>query len=136
MGRRGRRERPGVAIPLTPLIDIVFLLLIYFFLTTNFFSNQGVIVDLPQSGFPGPRKAGEVTLTVERSGRISLEGQAMEPAVLLGILRARLDGVPDTTVVVRADREAAVQQAVLAMDLAKSAGAGRLFLETRRVESE
>jgi biopolymer transport protein ExbD len=44
-----RRERFQVQVPLTSLIDMVFLLLIYFLLTTNFLKEEGIAVKLPQA---------------------------------------------------------------------------------------
>ncbi len=47
-----RRERYAIVAPLTSLIDIVFMLLIYFLLTTNFMVDEGIKIKLPQAGLP------------------------------------------------------------------------------------
>ena len=48
-GRLKKRNRGQVQVPLTSLIDIVFLLLIYFLLTTNFMVDEGIKIKLPQA---------------------------------------------------------------------------------------
>ena len=50
-----RKKRYAVQMPMTPLIDIVFMLLIYFLLTTNFMVDEGIKVKLPQAKAAAPQ---------------------------------------------------------------------------------
>lgn len=130
MRRRKKRRRRGLDIPLTPLIDIVFLLLIYFLLTTNFLVNQGLTVDLPESEQATPQERREITVRVERSGEFLLEGEAVDAPALLGGLKTLLPTLKEAVVVIQADRDVPLKEAVRAMDISKAAGAERLLLAT------
>ncbi len=60
---RRKRSPYGVQLPLASLIDIVFLLLIYFLLTTNFMVDEGIDVKLPQAEASRPRWSGRSPFT-------------------------------------------------------------------------
>ncbi len=126
------KARRQAKIPLTPLIDIVFLLLIYFLLTTNFIVEEEIGIDLPRAEASAPRMQAEITVTVDRHGKIFFEGRETVIDALLPALRQAIDPGADTTVVVKADREVALRSAVQVMDIARAAGAARLSLATER----
>ena len=67
-----QRHRKKVEIPLTPIIDIVFLLLIYFLLTTNFLVEEGITIKLPKAKAAAPQIQKEITVCVDRNGKVKL----------------------------------------------------------------
>ena len=121
-----------VQTPLTSLIDIVFLLLIYFLLTTNFMVDEGIKVKLPQARASAPQVEQTITVYVDKEGRAFLEKQEVPLDLLFTRLREMIGTEKDKLVVVRADRAVILNKAVKVMDLAKAAGAGRLCLATER----
>lgn len=127
-----RRARIGVQVPLTSLIDIVFLLLIYFLLTTNFMVEEGIKVRLPQAKASAPQTEEVITVYVDRQGRAFLGTKEVSMAALFDGLKEMLNGKKDKLVVVRADRAVILNKAVKVMDVAKAAGAGRLCLATEK----
>jgi biopolymer transport protein ExbD len=127
-----RRARMGVQIPLTSLIDIVFLLLIYFLLTTNFMVEEGIKVKLPQAKASAPQTEEVITVYVDRQGRAFLGTREVSMAALFDGLKEMLNGKKDKLVVVRADRAVILNKAVKVMDVAKAAGAGRFCLATEK----
>ncbi len=129
---RRNRSRLTVQAPLTSLIDIVFLLLIYFLLTTNFMVEEGIKVKLPQAQASAPQTEEVLTVYVDTMGRAFLGGREYGQADLFDELKRRIGGQTDRLVVVKADREVMLDKAVRVMDLAKAAGAGRLCLATEK----
>jgi len=129
---RTRRPRYGVQMPLTSLIDIVFLLLVYFLLTTNFMVDEGIDIKLPQAQASKPQTQKEITIYVDTLGQAFLENQAVSLDELAWRLRTMIGGAPDRLVVIKADRLVALDKAVAVMDVAKAAGAGRLCLATEK----
>lgn len=113
---------------LTPLIDIVFLLLVFFLLTTQFIEEDGIGVKLPSSNSVTTRDRDEVAIAITQKGDLFVQGQRLP----LDSLTAKLEEVlgADTTVVVRGDREVALQTLVSVMEKAKEAGAARLVVAT------
>ncbi len=130
--RRRRKEPIKVQIPLTSLIDIVFLLLIYFLLTTNFLVEEGIKIKLPQAKASAPQTEEVITVYVDREGRAYLGTDEVSMPVLFDRLKAMIGTRVDKLVVVRADRAVILNKAVKVMDVAKAAGAGRLCLATEK----
>jgi biopolymer transport protein ExbD len=127
-----RRERIKVQVPLTSLIDIVFLLLIYFLLTTNFMVEEGIKIKLPQAKAAAPQTEEVITVYVDQQGKAFLGTQEVSLAGLFDRLEEMIGGRQDKLVVVRADRAVILNKAVKVMDVAKAAGAGRLCLATEK----
>jgi biopolymer transport protein ExbD len=130
--RRTRKDRIQVQMPLTSLIDIVFLLLIYFLLTTNFLVDEGIKIKLPQANASAPQTEEVITVYVDQEGRAYLENKEISEARLFERLREMIGNKENELVVVRADRAVILNKAVKIMDLAKAAGAGRLCLATEK----
>ena len=118
--------------PLTGLIDIVFLLLIYFLLTTNFMVDEGIKIKLPKANATSPQTQKEITIVVDQKGRAFLENKEVPLNELFAVLKDRLQGKVDGLVVIKADRAIVLNKAVRVMDVAKAAGAGRLVLATEK----
>jgi len=127
-----KREPYQIQAPLTSLIDIVFMLLIYFLLTTNFMVDEGIKVKLPQAKASAPQVQKEITIYVDESGQAYL----MDKPVALDQLFTRLKNMIGSDeirlVVVKSDRRVILNKAVKVMDIAKAAGAGRLCLATEK----
>lgn len=129
---RARRARYGVQFPLASLIDIVFLLLVYFLLTTNFMVDEGIDVKLPQAQAARPQVEQEITVYVDAQGRAFVENREVSLDQLFKRLQEMIGASGDRLVVIRADRSVILNKAVQVMDVAKAAGAGRLVLATEK----
>ncbi len=126
------KKRYAVQMPITPLIDIVFMLLIYFLLTTNFMVDEGIKIKLPQARAAAPQTEETITVTVDSQGRAFLAGEEISLDRLFDRLKEKIGARQDELVVVRADRAVMLNKAVKVMDIAKAAGAGRLCLATEK----
>jgi biopolymer transport protein ExbD len=117
---------------LTSLIDIVFLLLIYFLLTTNFMVDEGINVKLPHAKASAPQTEREITIYVDVEGRAYIGKKEVTLASLFDQLKERIGAQENILVVVRADQGVILNNAVKVMDIAKAAGASRLCLATEK----
>jgi len=130
---RKKKERYRMQAPMTPLIDIVFMLLIYFLLTTNFISESGIDVNLPESSSAAARESQEITVYLDRDNKIYLGKESVALNDLQQRLENRLNAASGSSLVmVKADRSVDLESAVNVMDIARAAGAGRLFLATEK----
>ena len=129
-----RKKRPPyeVKMPLTSLIDIVFLLLVYFLLTTNFLVDEGIKIKLPQAWAAAPQTEETITVYVDHQGQAFLGDEQISLDRLFDRLKEKIGAQQDELVVVRADRSVMLNKAVKVMDIAKAAGAGRLCLATEK----
>ena len=127
-----KKPRYQIQMPLTSLIDIVFLLLVYFLLTTNFLVDEGIKIKLPQAQAAAPQTQQEITIYVDQDGRSYLMNQEVSLDILFKRLKEMIGDQEDRLVVIKADRSVILNKAVKVMDVAKSAGAGRLCLATEK----
>jgi biopolymer transport protein ExbD len=129
---RIKRQRYQVNIPLTSLIDVVFLLLIYFLLTTNFMVDEGIKIKLPQAKASAPQVEKEITIYIDGEGRAFLENRELSLGQLYDRLKEMIGDKKDKLVVIKADRSVILNKAVKVMDVVKASGAARLVLATEK----
>jgi len=127
-----KRPRYEIQAPLTSLIDIVFMLLIYFLLTTNFMVDEGIKIKLPQAKAAAPQVATEITVYVDKEGQAYINEAKIGQDRLFKHLKELIGTERDKLVIIKADRGVVLNKAVKVMDLAKAAGAGRLCLATEK----
>ena len=115
---------------LTPLVDMVFLLLMFFLLTTQFIEEDGIGVRLPTAASAMNTEQKRVTVVLTSAGGVYLKGKPLRTADLAPRLRELIGR--DTTVILKGDREAQLQQAVSVMEQARLAGAARIVVATEQ----
>lgn len=126
-------RRSGQAPNLTPLIDIVFLLLIFFMLISNFVQDEGIAIQLPQAETAVSREDDAAVVVVLGSdGRIHLAGNIIEAQALEGALRRALQGRSKKWVTLRGDRASDLGNAVAILDAARKAGAETVDVVTEK----
>lgn len=136
--RPRRREDPDIN--LTPLIDVVFLLLIFFMVSTTFTRETELKVQLPEAGGePVEQPPQAVEVTVSADGRYFVNGRAVVDRRVQTLRRAiekAAGGRRDVPLVIRADARAQHQAVVRAMDAAGRAGFKHLSIATVRAAEE
>ncbi len=132
------RPRDDVDINLTPLIDVVFLLLIFFMVTTTFIRQSDLKIDLPQaSAEPKPQPEKMLELIIDASGRFYVDGRGVinnRPETLIAALRKALNGRRDLPMTIRADARTPHQSVVTALDSAARIGLSRISIATTKAE--
>ncbi len=129
--RRRQIEEPRV--DLTPMVDVVFLLLIFFMISTTFIETPGLTINLPKSSAQQLKKEQqEVRVYLRADGEIFLEQQEIELSDLIENLRAYGDKAVDTTFLLMADKDVKHGNVVKLMDTAKAAGFIKLAIATEK----
>ena len=130
--RQVRRELP--ALNLTPLIDIVFLLLIFFMVTTSFSRETRLLVSLPEASGSAENAAESIEVLVDREGGYAINGSRLVNAEVDSLVRGlELESGGDVSllVVLVADAEVQHQSVVSAMEAIGRAGFTSLSIATR-----
>lgn len=127
-----RNDQGDTRIDLTPLVDTVFLLLIFFMLSSAFVITPGIKVELPKAAYERVfREKKEIRVSITRKNRIYVDRKRVNLKELEKIFRERAKRAPQTMVIIRADSRALHGKVVEVMDLAKSAGLSKLAIATR-----
>ena len=125
-------RRPEVSINLTPLIDVVFLLLIFFMVSTSFSELTQLVVDLPEAEGTAASGDSTVLLVVDVQGNMTLDGEPVpkDAGGLSAALRQRLNGNTNIPVTLSADAMTPHQYVVTAIDVAAQLNITRLTIAT------
>ena len=129
--RRKRKERQGLGtIDIAPLIDVVFLLLIFFMLTSTFISQPGIEVNLPKAVTSEVLDKESLVITVTSENVIYLERKV----VTLRELESRLSKAysEGKSLLIKADRRASVGRVVEVWDLSRSLGIPKINIATEQ----
>lgn len=116
------------------LTDIVFLLLIFFLLSSTFILQPGIKVRLPKTTATEVSAEKSIVVTITADGTLFLNEEKVSRSLLPTVLRQKLLSVGKPIVVIRADKRITLDQAVEVMDMAKNAGADKFMIATRQKE--
>ena len=121
-----RHSSVASTLSLTPLIDVVFLLLIFFLVTSEFEEEErrlDIVLPSATSATPMISKPREIVVDIDSSGSMYLSGQPTSLMELQRLLRIAVASNPtNQTVVIRADRSTSFQPVVSVMDLCNKSG--------------
>jgi biopolymer transport protein ExbD len=126
-----RRRRKNLEIAITPLIDIVFLLLIFFMLTSRFVAQEGIEVDLPVTERIHTLNAKDVNLIfLKEDGMLFFKGKMFTVEGFKRELALRGDRLLEKPFEIRSDRRTPVQSMVLVLEALRDAGARKVTVGT------
>jgi len=125
------RTRSDVHLDITPIVDTVFNLLIFFALSLNFIITPGMKVNLPESATEEIiREREEIIIVVNKENGIFINNNPVSIDKLFLSLNKSAKRNEDTLVIIQADREVSHGSVVKVMDTAKKAGLRRLAIAT------
>jgi biopolymer transport protein ExbD len=127
--RQKRREDPRI--DLTPMVDAVFLLLIFFMISTTFVDTSGITVKLPQSSSHAVvKKPEDLKVYLSKSGAIFFQKQEVSLAEFRSRLEPYRRKAGETTFLLYADKDTRHGRVVQLMDVAREAGFRKLAIAT------
>lgn len=124
-------RRPDPVVDVTPMIDIVFQLVLFFMVSTTFVTSPGIQVDLPRSSAQTvltEDKDIQVWMTAE--GAVYVDEEPVDAATLRSLFLAGAKRNPNTMVIIKADAGVSHGRVVGVMDQAKAVGLSRLAIAT------
>ncbi|MCY4157658.1 MAG: biopolymer transporter ExbD [Gammaproteobacteria bacterium] len=127
--RQRKRAVEEAEINITPMLDIVFIMLIFFIVTTSFTKELGVDLDRPSNAPVKEQKRSEVIpVRIDANGQVFIEGRLVNVGAIRANIVSALARKPGATVVVIADRNADSGYIVTVVDQARVAGAAKVSL--------
>ncbi len=127
-----RRSGRGVEINMSPLIDMVFLLLIFFVVTTSFVKETGIDVERPTAATAEMKEKANVLIGVTQEGRVFLDRKAIDVRSVRAHMSRVLSENPESSVVVVADRGSQTGVVIQVMDQCRLAGVKNVSLAAAR----
>lgn len=119
--RRGdKRLTPLSLFSQSSLTDIVLLLLIFFLLTSSFVTNFGIKVNIPKAESGSNNEPQYISVSITKDGQFYVEGDLTARGSLAGAIREARNTKPQGTIVIRADKDAKVDDAVRVMNIGKA----------------
>lgn len=114
------RMEPLTLFSQSSLTDIVLLLLIFFLLTSSFVTNFGIKVNIPKAETGAQTESQFITVAVTKDGQFYVDGNITSSGMLASALRKAKENKPQGTLVLRADKDAIIDDAVRVMNIAKA----------------
>ena len=124
-------RRPDPTIDVTPMIDVVFQLVLFFMVSTTFITTPGIEVELPKSSATAVISDTEdLTVLISDDGSVFVNDVPVTIERLTERFAAAAKGDSSTLVIIKADKEVAHGRVVAIMDRAKDVGLSRLAIAT------
>jgi biopolymer transport protein ExbD len=132
--RRKHRPEDEAEINITPMLDIVFIMLIFFIVTTSFIKESGLEVSRPSNTPPKQveQKKGPIVLKIDASGNITLKGRILERKAVEANLEREKAEKPDSPLIVAAHPDADTEALVVVLDGAKAVSIDAVSVATTR----
>ena len=128
-----RKQSEEPRIDLTPMVDVVFLLLIFFMISTTFVESPGISIKLPESSSQTiDREPKEIKVYLSQEGDIYHGEKKISVDDFKGLLAENQADAKETTVLLLADQESRHGKVVILMDLARDAGFTKLAIATEQ----
>ena len=117
-------------INLTPMVDMLFLILLFFLVTSSFIEQPNIKLELPSTKYASTSKLEEQVLTVSQDGKLFFQNKPVERENLIPVLKNAFSKQEDKTLVLKADKRVTYGVIIDIMDAAKGAGLKRIVAPT------
>jgi len=125
---RQDENNKNLEINMTPLIDVVFLLLIFFMVSTTFVYTNSLKVNLPKAKGESVETKKNINIVITKQGVITIDGQQVSKLTFGAKLKELYNKNPNATVIIQADKDSRHGDVVFVMDESKKAGYDRFAI--------
>ncbi|MEX1197202.1 MAG: biopolymer transporter ExbD [Pseudohongiellaceae bacterium] len=129
MKKRSDDEEAG-EIDLTPMLDVVFILLIFFIVTSVFVTEAGIEVNKPQASTAQPRTQDLILIAVSPDGEIWIDGEQIDSRFIRSRFERRLAETPNASVVIQGDENATNEHVMTILRAARDAEIANVSIST------
>jgi len=129
--RKSKRNSRSVFVNVTSFIDVLFVLLLFFMVSTTFVNQPAMSLDLPKAIHSQGTRQPAIIVYIDQNGLIHLNDEPVDDALLDQALRTRLVTSEDKAVVLKADSRVSHGAVVHVLDIIKGAGVQKLTIATQ-----
>ena len=127
-----KNYQDDLAIDLTPLLDVSFIILIFFILTTTFIEEKRLAVEKPKSNSEQTGQNTEIKIGIDKNNSLYFQNKLIDPGSLKEKLKNELQNKPMSSLVIEADKTSELSIFVLVVDTAKSLDIEDITISTDR----
>ena len=130
-----RRHLPPEAdteLDMTPMLDIVFIMLIFFIVTTSFVKESGVTVSTPQAESASQQENANIFIAITADGEVWIDRRPVDPRSVRAIVARLHADNPEGSVIIQSDEEASTRMLVDVMDQVRLAGVEGIAIAAER----
>ncbi|MDA8621032.1 biopolymer transporter ExbD [Psychrosphaera sp.] len=133
MARKQRfRDDEDAAIDMTPMLDIVFIMLIFFIVTTSFVKEAGIDVLKPKASNASNKPSANIFIAIRPNGEVHMDKRQVDVERVAANIERMIAEQPTDTVIIQADKEAKHGVVVKVMDAIKSAGIEKISIAAEK----
>ncbi len=126
-----KEKKRSLVLNVTSLIDVLFLLLIFFLVSTTFLSQPAIKLELPKAQHSDVIRQKSIVIYIDRRERVYLNDEPMDIPLLKEALRKKLKETGERSVILKADSQASHGAVIEVMDIAKGLGVKKLIVSTK-----
>ncbi|MCP5067807.1 MAG: biopolymer transporter ExbD [bacterium] len=134
MRRLSRESNDDVGVDLTPMLDVVFIMLIFFIVTTSFVKESGLDVNRPEAATAERKERGNILVAISHNDQIWIDRQQVDVRAIRAHIERMHAENPQGSVVIQADKNSRTGLLVEVMDAARLAGVENVSLAAEVVE--
>mgnify|MGYP001815729988 FL=1 len=120
--RRHRPEAQETELDMTPMLDIVFIMLIFFIVTTSFVKDSGVTVSTPQADSATSQENANIFIAITATGEVWIDRRPVDSRSVRAIVARLHADNPEGSVIIQSDEDASTRMLVEVMDQVRLAG--------------
>ncbi len=128
MRRRRDRKKSESEVNLTPMLDVVFIMLIFFIVTASFVKESGIEISRPGASTAVRKEKGNILIAISANDQIWMNRRQVDPRALRANIERMHAENPQGSVIIQADTDAKTGLLVKVMDAARSAGVKNISL--------
>jgi len=123
-------EEEDNEINLTPMLDVVFIMLIFFIVTASFIKEAGIQVERPDAPTADKQEDAAILIAISANDEIWIDRKEMDPRAVRGMIERLHAENPKGSIVIQADEESTNEMLVIVMEAAKQAGVANVAIAT------
>ena len=130
MAKRSRRDDEEAQIDMTPMLDVTFIMLIFFIVTASFVKESGVTVERPSADTGSKQERAAILVGIDPAGTVYIDNGQIDIRAVGATIEKMLAENPQGTVVIQADKRAKSGDVISVMNQIREAGADAVAIAT------
>ena len=133
MARRHATQEEETEINITPMLDVVFIMLIFFIVTTSFIKETGIDPNRPEAETAIPNAHGNILIAISEFDQVWMNKTQVELAQIRAMVESAVAEIPESSVIIIADEKASTGMLIDLMDQVRLGGVANIMVAAKKV---